>query len=218
MPAGCAPSPAWTTSSSATPAPKRTKRPSRSPVSTATAGTSPHRAWWSWTAASTGAPWRRSPPPAIARRKPASSRSWLASCARPTTMCPPSRRSPPTTRTSPPCWWNRSSARAASSSRTPATSTPCAPSATPTTGCSCSTKCRPAMAAPGATSPTSTPRPCRMSSPPPRASATACPSAPAWRGGMPRRCWWPAPTAPPSAATFWRAPRPTSSSTSSKAV
>ena len=47
----------------------------------------------------------------------------------------------------------------------------------------------------------------RMWSPPPRAWATACRSAPAWPGARPPRCWAQGTTAPPTAATRWPAPR-----------
>ena len=75
-----------------------------------------------------------------------------------------------------------------------------------TARCSCSTRCRPASAAPGTGSPT---RP-RASSPTwspwPRGSAAGCRSAPASPSAPPPTCSAPARTAPPSAATRSAAP------------
>ena len=78
--------PAWTRSSSATPAARPTRRRSSWRASTATRRASTRRPSSSWKRLSTAAPWRRCRPPATARCRPASSRWSPVSCACRTTI------------------------------------------------------------------------------------------------------------------------------------
>ena len=73
--------------------------------------------------------------------------------------------------------------------------------------CSCSTRCRPASAAPAPGSPTRASASCRTSSRWPRASAAGCPSARASAWAPRPTCSSPASTAPRSAATRSARPR-----------
>ncbi|GAD60487.1 acetylornithine aminotransferase [Brevundimonas abyssalis TAR-001] len=69
--------------------------------------------------------------------------------------------------------------------------------------CWCWTRCSPAWAAPASCGPTNGPGSPRTSWPWPRRWAAASPSAPAWPPPRRPRAWWPACTAPPSAAIPW---------------